>query len=121
MRHAVALALALTLGGAPVANMVCAAWCDAHDSKNGNAGNVCHSELAHHLRAVFANLDACDAFASSTFIREDTRRVARDTVPIAIAFLPATLTVPEPCLNGGTLAGTPRLRPDRALVLALRI
>jgi hypothetical protein len=121
MTGTVALALVLTLSSIPIANIVCAAWCDARSSvDSSSASDVCHSEMAQTLFGVLAGANACKAFASTPFIREDTRRVALDTIPISVAFLSADFTVPEPRLND-VLAGKSRLPADHAQMLVLRI
>jgi hypothetical protein len=120
MTRAVSLVLALTLSSAPVANIVCAAWCDARFSATGGAADVCHSQPAHHLFAVLTSPDSCAAFAGTPFIREDTRRVAPAAISITVACLSANFIVPEPRLNDVS-AGTARLPADRAQMLVLRI
>jgi hypothetical protein len=121
MTRAVSLALALTLSSAPIGNILCAAWCDARFSSSGSASDVCHGELAHTPFAVVAGSDACEAFASTPFLREDTRRLARDTVSIDVALLPVVLTVHDPGVKSGAPAGTQHLTPTHAQTLVLRV
>jgi len=75
MRHAVSLALALTLGCAPVANIACALWCDARFGLGTNASGACHSNSAQDFIEVLTTSDACQAFTSTPSLREDARRV----------------------------------------------
>jgi hypothetical protein len=122
MTRAVAIALALTLSSAPIGNIVCAAWCDARSSSNGSPADVCHTEPAHSLFAVFVASDACTAFASTPFVREDTRRVAApEVVSIDAAFLPMVFAGPGRYATGGVSEGTQPVPPNHAQMPVLRI
>ena len=120
MTRAVSLALALTLSSAPVANIVCAEWCDAGSSVGGSASDVCRSEMGRSLFGVHAS-DACAAFATAPFIREDARRVAPETTSLDVAFLPPALSVLGWSVRSGVSEGTHRLLPNHAQMLVLRI
>ncbi len=120
MTGTVALALVLTLSSTPIASIVCAVWCDARPGVNGSPSVVCHSEPAQSPFWVIASPDACEAFASTPFIREDTRRVAPAGISIG-GTLPVVLSAPSHCSQGGVLAGTPHLAANHAQILVLRI
>ena len=121
MRRTVAIALALTLSSAPIGNIVCAAWCDARSSASGSASDVCHGELAHSLFVIFVGSDACEAFTSPPFVREDTRRETPGAGSIDLAFLPVPFTVPSHEATGGVSEGTQRVLTNHSETLVLRI
>jgi hypothetical protein len=119
MTGTVALALALMPGSTPIANIVCAAWCDVRSGVN-SASVVCHREPAQGPFGAFASPDACEVFASTPFIREDTRRVAPAAISVDVA-LPVVLPAPGYGSKGDVLVETPRLAINRAQILVLRI
>ena len=123
MTRAVAIALALILSSAPIGNIVCAAWCDARLSSSGGDSAACHhGPIAHLLFGVGPWADACEAFASALFIREDTHRV--DTSPdisIDIARLPALFTDPDRHVERSISTDTQRWSPHHGHTSVLRI
>lgn len=121
MTRVVAIALALTLTTAPIANVMCAAWCDARASETGGASPVCHSDLNHGAFAVIANLGACGALTGTPFVGEDVRRPAPHAITFDLVFLPMSLDSPGYCMRGRVSAGTERSSASHAHGLVLRI